>query len=307
MKDIATSKMRRHGCAALTRADASSGGRSDQRQRMACCWLALIAICMMTILSACMNANNGDKPVLKSTASEVFKDKGPAVIQLAEAAAKGDRQAIRDLVRQGADVNAQGESNFSILQWALLNKSIDGMLALLEAGANPALTNEWGSTVMHYAAGMEDPKPLQALLDAGVSPNLLHSRNGQTPIFEAIMLDREPQFQALLAAGADMNAQALIGEGLMQTGDRPLHHAASVNTRFILPLLEAGADPRALDGRGRTFQPMLNLLKESIATDEFIQNKRKIEAWLVEHGVELERERAASAADRMEADNPPQQ
>jgi len=306
MKGIATNKMRQHECAALTRPDAGTGGHASLRYRVACCCLALVAICMMTMLSACMNSNNGDKPVLKSTASGVFKDKGSAVIWLAEAAAKGDRQAVRDLVRQGADVNAQGESNFSVLQWALLNKNIDGMLALLEAGADPALTDEWGGTVMHYAAGMEDPKPLQALLNAGISPDLRDSLNGQTPIFEAIMLDREPQFQALLAAGADMNAQAMVGEGLMKTGDRPLHHAASVNTRFILPLLEAGADPRALDGRGRTFQPMLNMLKESIATDEFIQNKRKIEAWLVEHGVELEREYVGTA-DNQAADTPSQQ
>jgi len=270
----------------------------------------VVAICMVAMLPACVenesDAKTGDGIVLKSTASGVFKDKGPAVVQLAEAAARGDRPTILNLVQQGVNVNAQGESNFSILQWALLNKNIDGMLALLEAGADPALTNEWGSTVMHYAAGMEDPKPLQALLDAGVNPDLRHSLNGQTPIFEAIILDREAQFRALLAAGADLNAQAMIGEGLMETGRRPLHHASSVNTRLILPLLEAGADPRALDGRGRTFQPMLNMLRESVATDEFITSKRKIEAWLVEHGVELERERV-STADSQDAAPPSQQ
>jgi len=128
------------------------------------CQLGVMVICMM--LCACMNQNNGDGTVLKSTASEVFKNQGAAVVRLAEAAAKGDRLAIQSLVQQGVDVNAQGESNFSVLEWALLNKNVDGVLALLEAGADPTLTDDWGYTAMHFAAGIEDPKPLQALLDA---------------------------------------------------------------------------------------------------------------------------------------------
>jgi len=36
---------------------------------------------------------NGGKNMLEVTASYVFKDKGSAVVQLAEAAAMGDRQA----------------------------------------------------------------------------------------------------------------------------------------------------------------------------------------------------------------------
>jgi len=32
-------------------------------------------------------------------------------------------------------------------------------------------------------------------------------------------------------------------------------------------------------------------MDESIALDSFVTGKRKIEAWLVEHGIELERER----------------
>jgi len=236
--------------------------------------------------------------MLKSSASTVFKDNGPDVVKLAKAAAKGNRQAILDLVQQGADVNAQGESNFSVLEWAVLNKNVDGIRALLEAGADPTLLDEWDYTVMHFAAKIEDPKPLQALLDAGVSPDLRNS-TGRTPIFDAIMSDREPQFRALLAAGADVNAQEIHTNSVRgPNGGYPLHRAAmSDGGKRILALLEAGADPRALDGFGTTFQYDLNVLNESIATEEFITNKRKIEAWLIEHGIELERERNTDATD----------
>jgi len=255
---------------------------------------AVMALCIMAMLSACINHEsnakpNGGKSMLEVTASEVYKD--PAVVQLAEAAARGDRQAVGKLVQQGVDVNAQGDLDTSVLQWAFWNQSIDGMQALLEAGANPALMDNKGLTVMHYGAAIDDPSLLQGLLDAGASPEVRDSK-GQTPLHEAIWHDREPQFRALLEAGADLNAQAITGEGLLETGDRPLHLAASLNdAKGVLALLEAGADPRALDGRGRTFQSILNTMDESIALDSFVADKRKIEAWLVEHGVELERKR----------------
>jgi len=82
------------------------------------------------------------------------------------------------------------------------------------------------------------------------------------------------------------------------TGNRPLHRAARRNDlKRVWALLEAGADPRAVDGFDETFQYHMNVLDESIATDEFIEYKRKIEAWLVEHRVELEREHASVADD----------
>jgi len=263
-------------------------------RQWACDRTAVMALCMMAMLSACMNhesnaKTNGGKSMLEVTASEVYQDS--AVVQLAEAVAKGDRQAIHDLARQGVDVNAQGDLDTSVLQWAFWNKSIDGIQALLEVGADPALMDNKGHTVMHYGASIDDPSLLQALLDAGASPEVRDSR-GRTPIFDAILHDRELQFRALLAAGADLNAQETIGEGLLETGDRPLHHAASVNVDFVLALLEAGADPRAVDGLGSTFQTVLNMRNEAVASDEFIELKQKIEAWLVAHGVELERKRS---------------
>ncbi|KXU38965.1 hypothetical protein AXE65_11010 [Ventosimonas gracilis] len=250
-----------------------------------------MALPIIVILSACLfdESNAQTKSKLQVTASYVFKDKGSAVVRLAEAAARGDRQAVAKLVQQGADVNALGDLDTSVLQWAFWNQSIDGMQALLKAGADPALIDNKGMTVMHYAAAIDDPSLLQGLLDAGVSTEVRDPK-GQTPLHEAIWNRREPQLRILLGAGADPNAQAITGEGMLETGSRPLHLAASLNdVKGILALLEAGADPRALNGRGRTFQSYLNTMDESIATDSFVAGKRKIEAWLVKHGVELER------------------
>jgi len=141
---------------------------------------------------------------------------------------------------------------------------------------------------------------LQALLDAGANPDVRNPLTGRTPIFNAIWHNREPQLRALIAAGADVNAQELIsneatqiyhGAGGALSGDSPLHLAASINKDFMLLLLEAGADPLATDQWGTTFQHGLNSPDESIITTEGLAIKREVEAWLVEHGYELERER----------------
>jgi len=248
------------------------------------------------ILSACFN--HGDKPILDVTASEVFAD--PAVVKLAQAAARGDRQAVLDLAQQGADVNARGDRDASVLLWAFLSQNLDGVKALLEAGADPALTLQHGETVLHYAAGGTDPAYLQALLDAGANPDIRNPLTGRTPIFDAIWYGREPQLRALIAAGADVNVQEFISNEPTQTlywaggtlsGKSPLHLAASINKDFMLLLLEAGADPLAKNAWGKTFQSSLNRLDESIIREDALARKRKVEAWLVEHGYELERER----------------
>jgi len=258
------------------------GSWSDHLLKNTLLYLGIIVIGMMATLSVC--ANNGDGTMSKKvTAIEVYGD--PAVARLADAAAKGNKREIRELVQQGVDVNALGDQDTNLLEWAFLHGSIDGMLALLEAGADPAIADDDGETIMHFAAWAEDPKPMEALLAAGVSPDLRNPKNGQTPLFTAIMADREPQFHALLAAGADVNAEDMEGE-------RPIHQAAMINNlQRVLVLLEAGADPRAVTGRGTTIQTYMNRMDDSARSQRGRERKAKVEAWLVAHGVELERER----------------
>jgi len=241
-------------------------------------YVPLLVIAMMMMLSAC--AYHGVARMTKVKASEVFSD--PSVIQLADAAARGDRRAVAELARQGVDVNARGDRQTPVLLWALFNQNIDGMLALLEAGADPELADEFGDTVMHYAAMVDNPRLLRALLAVGIPPDLRNLVNGKTPLFNAIVGDREPQFRALLAAGADVNVED-------QIRNRPLHQAAKVNdmTR-ILVLLEAGADPGAVNERGSTFQRYLNMGPERWLTTRGREKKEKIRAWLMAHGVEVE-------------------
>jgi len=213
----------------------------------------------------------------QTSASEVFQD--PDEARLAEAVAIGDRQRISALVQQGVDVDACGEIGISLLHWAFFQQSIDGMLALLAAGADPASGDIYGNTVLHYAAMAEDPKLLEALLAAGVSPDLSNREVRETPLFVAIEHGREPQCRALLAAGADLEAQDVMW-------NRPLHIAAGAgDLAQVLALLEAGADPCA---RNRDGEGFMELIDDDVDTPEFREARGKVEAWLEAHGVELE-------------------
>jgi len=213
----------------------------------------------------------------QTSASEVFQD--PDEIRLAEAVASGDQQTISALAQQGVDVDARGEIGISLLHWGFFQQSIEGMLALLAAGADPASGDIYGNTVLHYAAMAEDPKFLEALLSAGVNPDLCNRDVRETPLFIAIEHGHEPQCRTLLAAGANIEAQDVMW-------NRPLHRAAEAgNLAQVLVLLEAGADPCA---RNRDDASFIDLIEQGIDTPQFHEARGKVEAWLEAHGVELE-------------------
>lgn len=211
------------------------------------------------------------------TSFDVFGNASVAL--LADAAVAGDKPAIAAMARSGVDASARGDRGVSVLQWAFLHQSIEGMTGLLAAGADPASGDDHGNTVMDYASAAENPAALAALLGAGVDPDTRNARTGQTALFTAIMHARQPQIRALVAAGADVDATDLAG-------NTPLHHAAKVNdVAVVLLLLEAGADPLRVNGQGVTFQRYLSAMDDTMRTRGLRELKERVDALLRERGV----------------------
>ena len=210
-------------------------------------------------------------------AKQVFSD--PRAAELAAAAASGDAGRVEALVRAGANVNARGDKNVTLLQWAMLNKSTTGMEALLAAGADPSEPGLDSDTVVHLAALANDPGYLELLLAHRADPN---ARNGVTraaPLVSALLGGRDAQFHALLAAGADPNAAD-------RTGNTPLHQAAKTGQpQRVLELLKAGADPGAANVTGATFQHFLFLPPDKMVTAEVRRGRDAVRNWLHAHHI----------------------
>ncbi len=211
--------------------------------------------------------------------NQIFPD--PAVARLAEAVARGDRRLIAELA-PAVNLAAQGDDGVTLLQWAVFNKSVDGLEALLAAGADPNQVGLDGDTVVHLAAMANDDAYLKILLAKGANPDAPHGETRATPLRSALMGERVEQFHALLAAGADPDRAD-------RTGNTPLHVAGQINEPArALELLKAGADPMARNMQGMTFQRYLFMTRVDLLNSETRRDRETVQAWLSEHGIALE-------------------
>lgn len=209
---------------------------------------------------------------------EVFAD--ARVAELADAIVDDDTKRVHALAKS-VDLNAHGDKNVTLLEWAVWNRSKAAFEALLQEGANPLLPGTDGTTVVNLAAMANDPHYLDVLLARGIDPDAT-GKSEETPLRSAIMSRRDSQFRALLAAGADPNRADSMG-------DTALHVAGSINDAGrALELLKAGADPNARNAQDVTFQTYLFMTRESLLNDETRRDREAVRAWLKEHGIAVE-------------------
>lgn len=177
---------------------------------------------------------------------------------VADAAMKGDREGVRQLLRAGADVNAAQGDGMTALHWAA--ERGDAALAemLVYAGANVEAETRIGHyTPLHIASRVGDPDITRMLLEAGGSATTATSTTGATPLHLAAASGNPEVVGLLMDHGADPNARESEWE---QT---PLTFAAARNRpAAIAVLLERGADP-SLTSRVVDLDRMSELQRES--------------------------------------------
>jgi ankyrin repeat protein len=187
---------------------------------------------------------------------------------VADAAMQRDNDAVRQLLRGGADVNASQADGATALHWAAYNGDTELAEALLKAGANPGAANRNGATPMWLAANQGDAEMLETLLDGGANANE-ELPLGRKPIMLAARSGVVDAVNVLLEHDADPNAKETQRgtNALMQAADQGHADVASV-------LIAHGADVAALskpilrDGRtaalGNSEDPRIAVRRQTI-------------------------------------------
>lgn len=165
----------------------------------------------------------------------------PSSSPVADAAMRGDREGVKALLKQGADVNAGQGDGMSALHWAAERGDAALSTMLIAAGANTGAVTRIGQyTPLHLASRSANLATVQALLGAGASVAAKTSTSAVTPLHLAAASGDPAVIAALLDKGADVNAKE------SEWQQTPLIFAAAVNrAEAVALLLKRGADPKA--------------------------------------------------------------
>jgi ankyrin repeat protein len=133
----------------------------------------------------------------------------PSLLETAEA---GDHVAAMRLASaKGTDVNIAAADGTTAIMYAAANGDLELVRALIKAGANVKLANQFGTSALTEAGIIGSAPIIEALLKAGTDPNF-KTPNGETPLMAVARTGKVDAAKALLAAGADINAKETWGE-----------------------------------------------------------------------------------------------
>lgn len=222
-----------------------------------------------------------------------------AVKPVADAAQSGNLSSVRQLLRDGADVNEAQGDGMTALHWAAergdteiaeiliyagsnieagtrigryrplhiasRNGNAGVIKALLAAKANAsAMTTNSGVMPLHLAAASGHPESVVALLEAGADVNAVELAWGQTPLIFASAYNRVNVMKVLLAAGADTAVTARAKDVIT---DEKADKAAEKR------IVEFLAEFKAKEGGGPNWQPLPSQVQGAIEASREIQRK----------------------------------
>jgi uncharacterized protein len=158
---------------------------------------------------------------------------------VADAAMRGDKAAVRALLAKKADVNAPQVDGATALHWAVFHGDKELVQVLVRAGANVKAANREGATPLWLASVIGDASILSALIEGGADPNETLPL-GRTPLMIASRTGKLDAMKVLLDHGADVNAKETL------RGTTPLMWAADEGHAAAIKLLiDRGADIKA--------------------------------------------------------------
>ena len=162
---------------------------------------------------------------------------GP-LLPLIDAVKNVDREAVRSLLKQGANVNAPQADGTTALHWASYRDDLESADLLIRSGANVNARNDLGATPLWAACQNGSESMVGRLLTAGANPNaaLLW---GETPVMVAARSGSPAVVELLAAQGANVNARAARGQTALMWA------VAQKHPEVVKVLIANGADIHA--------------------------------------------------------------
>ena len=191
-------------------------------------------------------ARRGDVEAVRSLLSngaDVFELDNLVGTPLHWAAARGHSEVVRLLLEAGAPIDAIGPTveRFTPLQLAATGGSIAVVEQLLQAGADLSYgAVDGGGTALHIAAGKGHADVVALLLDVGANSNIeVNNGYATLPIHWAAAAGETEIVRLFLASGVSVDSPSGVGT-------TALHLAAfAVHTETALFLIEQGANTEA--------------------------------------------------------------
>ena len=163
-----------------------------------------------------------------------------AAAPVADAAMAKDRETVKTLLKNGADVNAAQGDGMTALHWAARNGDAELTQMLLFAGANvKATTRLGGYTPLMMAAEQGEATVIKTLLTGGADAKAANVL-GTTPLMLAAASGNPQAITTIVENGGELEAREKT------FGQTPLMFAAASNrVDAIKALIKAGADLKA--------------------------------------------------------------
>ena len=161
-----------------------------------------------------------------------------APLPLIDAAKNVDREAVRSLLKQGANVNATQADGTTALHWASYRDDLESADLLIRSGANVNARNDLGATPLWAACQNGSESMVGRLLTAGANPNAALLL-GETPVMVAGRSGSPAVVELLAAKGANVNARAARGQTALMWA------VAQKHPDVVKVLLANGADIHA--------------------------------------------------------------
>jgi len=179
-----------------------------------------------------------------------------ATSEVADAAMRGDREAVRAALARKADVNAPQVDGATALHWAVERDDVELAELLLTAGARASARTREGVTPLQLAAINGSAGMLGRLIKSGADPNAPLTPARDTALMLAARTGKTDAIRLLLEAGADINAKEnwggttalswAVAEGHAEAASVLIAASADVNARshYVAP-----ANGRGFEGR----------------------------------------------------------